>query len=561
MTLRRNVTGGPDDQAEKAQWRAEYEEQMGAEAPRRNRSGLEVNPLYGPDDWSGDRYLDILGYPGQTPMTRGIHATMHRGRPWSPRLVVGLDLPSDYNARMKELYAMGQHGLYVAPCNSHMRGLDPDQVEPELLGICGTVIASAADMAACLDGLPIDRHSVSLGCTAPYTLSAFHFAAAKSRGIAWKDLAGTTNQSDYLSHFAALHMFFRIALAGQRRLLLDHMEWMSRAAPRWNALSIVGQHMQQAGATPAEAMGLTLSSAIQYAEDMRDRGHKPDAFLPRFSFFFDISISFFEEIAKFRAGRRLWERITRERFGATDPRSRRFRFHAQTSGVDLTRQQPYNNIARVAVQAMAGIFGGLQSLHTDAYDEALGSPTAEAARISVATQNILRDEAHLDDVIDPLGGSYYVETLTDQMEAEIESVIAKIDAAGGMYRAVESGLVQEMIGRSARAWQDEIDSGAQTIVGVNAHQFDDDTAGSPRARQRLDPAKVEQYLSDFAAYKQRRDQAAVARALDGLARACNSPDENTYEQVINCALAGATHGEICALVRREMGDGVPLPTP
>ena len=548
----------PEYAAAKARWEADYNAQLGNETPRINRSGIKIKPVYGPEDWDSARYMQDLGYPGESPTTRGIHATMHRGRPWSPRLVVGLDLPEDYNARMRALYDMGLTGLYVAPCNSHMRGFDPDEVEPELLGTCGTVIASAEDMRVCLDGLPIDQHSVSLGCTAPYTLSAFLFAAAKSRDIPWQQLAGTTNQSDYLSHYTTLHMFFRVALSGQRRLMLDHIEWMKREAPRWNSLSIVGQHMQQAGATPAEAMGLTISSAIQYANDMIERGHDADSFLPRFSYFFDISISFFEEIAKFRAGRRVWERITRERFGAKDPRSHRFRFHAQTSGVDLTRQQPYNNIGRVAVQAMAGIFGGLQSLHTDAYDEALGSPTAAAAQISVATQHILRDEAHLDDVIDPLGGSYYVENLTNEMEAEIEAVIEKIDNAGGMYRASETGLVQQMLGASAQAWQEKVDSGEQVIVGVNAHAVDDNPADRPAPQARLDSQRVNDYLAHFKTYKSNRDQRAVQKALDGLARACNTDDDNTYEQVIRCALAGVTHGEICGQVRKELGFGQPL---
>ncbi len=545
----------------RAKWEADYLSHLEGEKDRQNRSGIAVKPLYGPGDWDQDRYMADLGYPGQSPATRGIYASMHRGRPWSPRLVVGLGLPEDYNARMRALYDIGLTGLFLAPCNTHMRGYDPDEVEPELLGTCGTVIASAEDVRVCLDGLPIDRYGVSLGCTAPYALSAFMFAVAKRRGIPWKQLAGTTNQSDYLSHYTALHMFFRVALSGQRRLMLDHIEWMLREAPRWNALSVVGQHMQQAGATPAQAMGLTISSAIQYARDLMERGHEPDDFLPRFSFFFDISISFFEEIAKFRAGRRIWDRITAERFGARDPRSRRFRFHAQTSGVDLTRQQPLNNIARSAVQAMAGIFGGLQSLHTDSYDEALGSPTAAAAQIAVATQNILRDEAHLDDVIDPLGGSYYVESLTNEMEAEIEAVIAKIDDAGGMYRAAEAGVVQTMLGDSALEWQKKVESGQQIVVGVNAQQVADDAAGRPPPQERLDPARRDRYLADFAAFKRNRDQSAVQRARDNLARACNSGNDNTYESVVNAALAGVTHGEICATVRQEMGFGQPLIVP
>ncbi|MBT3788072.1 MAG: methylmalonyl-CoA mutase [Alphaproteobacteria bacterium] len=544
-----------------AAWLEGYRAGMSDEQVRKNRSGIDIKPLYGPEDWSQDRHLADLGFPGQSPSTRGIHATMHRGRPWSPRLVVGLGLPEDYNQRMRSLYDMGLTGLFVAPCNSHMRGFDPDEVEPELLGTCGTVISSAEDMRVCLEGLPVDKHSVSLGCTAPHSLSAFMFAVAKQRGIPWSQLTGTTNQSDYLSHFTALHMFFRIALPGQRRLMLDHIEWMNREAPRWNCLSVVGQHMQQAGATPAEAMGLTISSAIQFAYDLIERGHDPDTFLPRFSYFFDISISFFEEIAKFRAGRRVWDRITAERFGAKDPRSRRFRFHAQTSGVDLTRQQPLNNIARVAIQAMSGIFGGLQSLHTDSYDEALGSPTSAAAQIAVATQHILRDEAHLDDVIDPLGGSYYVENLTNEMEAKIEAVIQKIDDAGGMYRASETGVVQNMLGDSALDWQNKIDSGEQIAVGVNAHKLPDNPADRPPPQERLDKDRVESYLSNFATWKQDRSQGAVQKAIDDLARACNSDDENVYDRVVKAAMANVTHGEICATVRQELGNGEPLIVP
>ena len=274
-------------------------------------------------------------------------------------------------------------------------------------------------------------------------------------------------------------MFYRLSLPGARRVLMDHIAWCRQLAPRWNPMSVVGQHMQQAGATPAEAMAFTLSSAVQNAEDCIARGMDPDEFLPRFTFFFDISLSFFEEIAKFRAGRRIWARLARERLGAKDEKAWRFKFHAQTSGVDLTRQQPLNNIARVTAQAMAGIFGGLQSLHTDAYDEAYATPSEAGARIAVATQNILREEAHLTDVIDPLGGSFYVESLTDQMEEKILAIMKTIDDAGGMYKAVEAGLVQRMIGASAMRFQRRVESGEQVVVGVNKYHADDDAANRP----------------------------------------------------------------------------------
>jgi methylmalonyl-CoA mutase N-terminal domain/subunit len=280
----------------------------------------------------------------------------------------------------------------------------------------------------------------------------------------------------------------------------------------------------------------------------------PDQFLPRFTFFFDISISFFEEIAKFRAARRIWARIARERLGARDPRSWRFKFHAQTSGVDLTRQQPLNNIARVTVQAIAGILGGLQSLHTDAYDEALSCPSEFGARIAVNTQNILREEAHLTDVIDPLGGSFYVETLTDEMQAEVERTMRLVDDAGGMVRAVESGLVQALIGESARRFQHAVDSSEQTVVGVNAYRVDED-ASARTTNPRPDAQAMRAHLEAFKAFKAQRSQADVARALNALARAAHAPDENIFEHVVAAAEAGCTHGEICATLRRELGFG------
>jgi methylmalonyl-CoA mutase N-terminal domain/subunit len=280
----------------------------------------------------------------------------------------------------------------------------------------------------------------------------------------------------------------------------------------------------------------------------------PKTFLPRFTFFFDISVSFFEEIAKFRAARRLWPRLLRERYGVDDPKSLRFKFPAQTSGVDLTRQQPLNNIARVTVQAMAGIFGGLQSLHTDAYDEVLSCPTEFGARIAVSTQNILREEAHLTDVIDPLGGSYYVETLTGQMEEEILRNLAIVQDAGGMYAAVESGLVQRLIGESARRFQAKVESDEETIVGVNAYRVDETATDRPPV-QDVDGDAVRTHLAAFAAWKATRSQATVGNALDDLARAANAPRANVFEHVVVAAEAGCTHGEICATLRRELGFG------
>jgi methylmalonyl-CoA mutase N-terminal domain/subunit len=280
----------------------------------------------------------------------------------------------------------------------------------------------------------------------------------------------------------------------------------------------------------------------------------PDEFLPRFTFFFDISVSFFEEVAKFRAARRIWTRITRDRLGAKDPRSWRFKFHGQTSGADLTRQQPLNNIARVTVQAMAGILGGLQSLHTDAYDEALSCPSEWGARIAIATQNVLREEAHLTDVIDPLGGSFYIEKLTDEMEAEIERVMKIVEDAGGMYKAVEAGLVQRMIGESARRFQQQVDSGEQTVVGVNAYQVEEDASARP-INTRPDRATMQAHVDGFKAWKAQRSARQVQGALDTLARAAGDARDNVFARVVEAAEAGCTHGEICGTLRREMGFG------
>ena len=541
----------------RSRWRSAYDRQLGSDDEIRNRSGIAVEPLYTEDQWSGTRYMDDLGFPGEAPWTRGIYPSMHRGRAWARRQLVGMRLPEDYRARLKTLIDSGLTAVSIAPCNSFMRGVDADQIDPVLLGTCGVVINTLDDLRTCLADVDLAGMSVNQGDNAPFTLTAMTLAIAEERGVPWTQVSGTSNQSDYLSHYVANHMFLRLSLPGARRLTTDFIDYTTRLVPRWNPLSVVGQHMQQAGATPAEAMAFTLCSAIQYAEDCRAAGMKLEEVLPRFSFFFDVSISFFEEIAKLRAGRRIWGHVVRDRFGIDDPRCLRFRFHAQTSGVDLTRQQPLNNISRVAVQAMAGIFGGLQSLHTDSFDEALSSPTEKAARVAVATQAILCEEAGLTDVIDPLGGSYYVETLTNEMEAEIERVMSIVEAAGGMYAAVEAGLVQRMIGESARAFQEEIESGAQTVVGVNAYAAEEDPADRPPPLRRIGPEEIDGFLARLDSYKKNRDAAAVTEALDGIARAAGDQSHNLFEQVVTAARAGATHGEICGRAREVLGAGDP----
>jgi len=537
-----------------AAWQQEYNAAIGTDRQVTNRSGIPIQPLYTERDWDAQDRAAALGMPGQPPYTRGIYATMHRGRTWTQRQLIGLGTPSEYNTRLREVLAQGATAISLIPCNSVYRGYDMDECHIELLGTCGTVINTADHMDTALEGVDLGRTSCAQNDPTPFTLFAFMLAAARRRGTDWRLVCGTSNQSDYLSHYVANHMFFRLALPGARRVLGDHIEYCNRFVPSWNPMSVVGQHMQQAGATPAEAMAFTLSTAVQNAQDCIARGMDPDAFLPRFTFFFDISISFFEEVAKFRAARRIWARIAREQLGARDPRSWRFKFHGQTSGVDLTRQQPLNNIARVTVQAIAGILGGLQSMHTDAYDEVLSVPSEYGARIAIATQNILREEAHLTDVIDPLGGSFYVEKLTDDMEAEILRVMKIVEDAGGMYKAVESGLVQRMIGESARAFQAKVESGEQTVVGVNAYQIEEDSSARPiNARPSRDTMQA--HVDQFKAFKAQRSQPAVQGALDALARAAGDERDNVFARVVEAAETGCTHGEICGTLRREMGFG------
>ena len=547
----------PGFDAAEAQWREEYAQQIPTDSRIVNRSGIEVDPIYTPEQWSSERHMADLGFPGQAPYTRGIYPTMYRGRTWSQRQLIGLGTPDDYNERVRRLLDLGATAISLLPCNSGFRGIDCDEAPFSLLGTCGTVVNTIDHMDRALDGVPLDEISTAMNDPTPFTLLAFLLGVAKRRGIPFEKITGTSNQSDYISHFVANHMFYRLSQPGSRRVLVDHVAYCCEHVPNWNPVSVVGQHMQQAGATPSETMGFTLSTAIQYADDCIANGMDPDSILPRLTFFFDISISFFEEIAKFRAGRRIWARITKDRLGAKDPRSWRFKFHGQTSGVDLTAQQPLNNIARVAVQATAGIFSGLQSMHTDAYDEAITCPTDGPARIAVATQNILREEAHLCDVIDPLGGSYYIETLTNQMEEETLKVMNKIEAAGGMYEAVGAGLVQGMIGQSALAAQDKIETGEEKVIGVNCYQDDDIGVEQPEP-YRPDRGTMEAHVEAFKAFKAERSQATIEKAIAGLRQAASDEKLNTFEKVVDAAAVGVTHGEIIGTLREELGFGHPL---
>ena len=546
----------PSSASEFENWEKEYERALPDKKIIENRSGIEIKPLYTPCDWNEKYYSEKLGYPGQIPMTRGIYPTMHRGRTWSQRQLIGMGVPEDYNNRLHELLAAGNTAISLIPCNSVYRGYDIDEVDSKLLGTCGVVVNTIDDMDRCFKGIDLVKLSTALNDPGPFTLLALLLGVAKRRNVDWSDITGTSNQSDYLSHYVANHMFFRVSLEGSRRILVDHIAFCQEHVPNWNPLSVVGQHTQQAGATPAEAMAFTISAGIQYAEDCIARGLDPEKFLERFTFFFDISISFFEEIAKLRAGRRIWQKLVRERFGVSNPKTWRFKFHGQTSGVDLTRQQPLNNIARVTIQAMAGIFSGLQSLHTDSYDEVLSVPTKEAARIAVATQNIVKEEAHCADVIDPLAGSYYVESLTDEMENKILETIRLIDDAGGMFQAVDQGLVQQMIGESARNFQQKVESGEETIVGVNKYKIENEEL-EVLPLERPKPEVIEAQLKKLGLYKKNRDQSRFKLGLSALQKAAQNENENLFGAIVDAVSYGVTHGEINQVVRQELGFGHP----
>ena len=542
----------PGFETARARWRHDYEAQAGNAPEVRNRSGIPVEPLYTPDDWSAERYMEVLGFPGEPPMTRGIYPSMHRGRRWTQRQLVGFGTPEDTNRRLKAVLAAGGSGTSLAPCNSFFRGYDCDEVDPLLLGTCGAVVNTVEDMDACFRDIDIGGMSTALNDPVPFTQLAMLLAVARRRGVPWSRITGTSNQSDYISHFAANHMFFRIALAGSRRILLDQIEFCRTHVPGWNPVSIVGQHMQQGGATPAEAMGLTLSTALQYAEDCRERGIDLDAVLPRFTFFFDISISFFEEIAKFRAMRRLYARTMRDRFGAQNPECWRMRFSVQSAGNTLTTQQPQVNIVRAGLEALAAALGGAQSIHLCSYDEGHGLPTPESSRMALRTQQVIAYETGVTRTVDPLGGSYYVEALTNQLETAIAGLIDDIDARGGMAEAIASGWLDEQINVARIRNQQALDSGEKTLVGVNKFTIPPDE----EAPITVHKAKVDEwsgrradYLRD---YRARRDAARWAEAMAHIEDAWRR-GENMVPVLINAVQNGVTMGE-CHQAMRQAQD-------
>ena len=508
-------------------------------------SGLPLEDVY-----SSDPVAEDVGLPGSYPFTRGPYPSMYRGRLWTMRMFAGFGTPEDTNERFKYLLDQGQTGLSTAFDMPTLMGYDPDhELSMGEVGREGVSVCCLDDMRRLFDGIPLDQVTTSMTINGPaIILLALYVAIAEENGIDPSKLGGTI-QADILKEFIAQKEWI-CPPRPSMRILTDMVVYCARQMPRWHAVSISGYHIREAGATAVQELAFTIADGIGYVAAGIDAGLDVDEFAPRLSFFWDVHNDFFEEIAKFRAARRLWARIMRERFGAKDPRSWRLRTHAQTAGVSLTAQQPLNNVVRVAVQAMAAVLGGTQSLHTNSMDETYALPTAETARLALRTQQIIADETGVADVVDPLAGSYFIEDLTDRMEAAAVVYIDKIDEIGGIVRAVEIGYPQREIAESAFHDQQRVDSGDRVIVGVNKYVDAGPRESIPTLK--IDPEVERSQRERVVALKARRDAARVAATLSAVRAACASSD-NLVPPIIDAVKADVTVGEICDVFREVFG--------
>jgi methylmalonyl-CoA mutase N-terminal domain/subunit len=514
-------------------------------------SGAEREPLYGPEDAALDPERD-LGYPGAFPFTRGVHASMYRGRLWTMRQFAGFGSARQTNERFKFLLDHGQTGLSVAFDFPTLMGYDSDHARSKgEVGQVGVAIASLADMETLMDGIPMARVSTSMTINGPaQILLAFYVACGENQGVAKKDLRGTV-QNDILKEYQAQHAWL-VDIEPALRMITDGMAYCARHVPQWNTISISGYHIREAGSTAAQELAFTLANGMEYVRRGVAAGLAVDDFAPRLSFFFDAHLDFFEEIAKFRAARRIWARKMRDTFGAKDPRSWMLRFHTQTAGVSLTAQQPENNIVRTAVEALAAVLGGTQSLHTNSMDETLALPTEKAVKIALRTQQILAEETEVAQVIDPLGGSYFVEAETGRLEREAEAYFAEIERRGGVVPSIRSGYIQREIHRSAVTYQRAVEAGSKKVVGVNTYIEDRD--GTPEIEiLRIDPAVEREQHERLAELRAKRDGKRAKRELDDIREACRSGG-NMLERFVSAAHAYCTLGEIAGVLREEFGE-------
>jgi len=512
-----------------------------------------IKRLYTPRDVEDIDFEREINFPGAPPYTRGIHPTGYRAKLWTMRQFAGFGSAFDTNERFKYLLEHGQTGLSTAFDLPTLMGYDSDHpVSEGEVGKCGVAISSREDMEVLFDGIPLDQVTTSMTINAPASMIfAFFLATAEKRGAKWRDIGGTL-QNDILKEYIAQKEWIYPPRPSMR-LITDTFKFTAAEMPKWNSISISGYHIREAGATAAQELAFTLRDGIEYIEYGVRAGLDVDEFAPRLSFFFNAHNDFFEEIAKYRAARRIWYRVMTERFKAKNPRSHQLRFHAQTAGVSLTVQQPINNISRVAIQALAAVLGGAQSLHCDGYDEALALPTERAALIALRTQQIIAHETGVVNTVDPLGGSYFVEKLTSELEEEAWEYFRKIDAMGGMVEAVEAGFPQKEIQESAYQFQRAVERGEKVIVGVNAYQMEGNELGEPNILQ-IDESVAKLQAERLARLRASRDKAAAQRALDALKAGAEDPSANTMPLLVDCARADCTLGEMCDALRPVFGE-------
>jgi methylmalonyl-CoA mutase N-terminal domain/subunit len=537
---------------EKKRWAGDLAETL-RETPERlprfsTVSDLEIKGLYTPEDIKDINYSRDIGFPGVSPFTRGVQPSMYRGRLWTMRMFSGLGGPEETNKRFHYLLSHGETGLSVAFHYPTLMGYDSDSpMSKGEIGKCGVAIDTLKDMEILFEGIPLDKVTTSMTINPPAAiLLAMYIVVAEKQGVSKKEIGGTI-QNDMLKEFIAQKTFM-LPPKPSIRIIVDTIEYCTREVPRWNTISISGYHIREAGATAAQELAFTLADGIAYVEAAIERGLKVDDFAPRLSFFFDSHIDFFEEIAKFRAARRMWSKIMRERFMAKNPRSWMLRFHTQTAGCSLTAQQPYNNVVRTASEALAAVLGGTQSLHTNSLDETYAIPTEEAVTIALRTQQILAEETGVANSIDPLAGSYFVEALTSQMEEQAWEYIHRIDEMGGMVTAVERGYPQAEIADSAYKYQKQIDSGEKIMVGVNKYATDH----PPITIWRMNPAVEERQLARLRQVKQIRDNQKVKELLNQI-RIASKNGENLMPHIINAVKEYATIQEICDVWRDVFG--------
>jgi len=512
-------------------------------------SSEPVGRLYTPLDIQEMDYLADLGLPGEYPYTRGVHPTMHRSKLWTMRMFAGFGTAEETNARFKYLLSQGQTGLSIAYDLPTLMGYDSDA--PEALGEfgkCGVAVSSLKDMEILLEGIPLDRGSTSMTINSPAAIIwAMYIAAAEKQGVRSDQLRGTL-QNDILKEYIAQKEYI-FPPEPSMRLVVDTIEHGTNSVPQWNTISISGYHIREAGSTAAQELAFTLADGMEYVRWAIQRGLEVDSFAPRLSFFFNAHNDFFEEIAKYRAARRIWAREMRHTFGARNPRSWLMRFHTQTAGVSLTAQQPENNIVRVALQALAAVLGGTQSLHTNSMDEALALPSEHAVTVALRTQQVIAEESGVANTVDPLAGSYFVEAQTNRIEAQAYAYFRRIEELGGVLPAIDKGFFQSEISDAAYRYQREIDAGRRHIVGINAYQ-DDKPAAVPILE--MDPQGYQRQVDRLAQIRRERDPGRVGQALDRLRLACQG-EQNTMPHLLEAVHAYATLGEIINVMKEVFG--------